>query len=212
MSAGKNRIVLVDGTHISMPDTPVYQKEDSNLPNKIMVRFIQSVIRIRGQRKTVWFVTSLLDTDKYMAKDVIALYNCRWRIETLFREAKVNLSADVLRSKLVDNVYKEMSARFIAINIIRMIAIEAADFKKIENPNRISFVHAIWVILTYSIAFVFNPKAKAALIYKSMLIEIASNIVPQRPDRNEPRAVRRERKHYPSLKITRTQWQKENVA
>jgi hypothetical protein len=191
---------------------PNYQKNDPTLPDKIMVRFIQSVIRIRGQRQTVWFVTSLLDDQAYPAADIVALYGCRWRIETLFREVKINLSADVLRSKLVDNIYKEIAARFIAINIVRMIALEAADHHGKVDPIRISFVHTLRAVLSFSPAFTFGPIWKLPVIYEAMLIEIAANIVPERPDRNEPRAIRREHKHYPTLKTTRAQWRIDNAA
>ncbi len=191
---------------------PVYRKADPTLPNKIMVRFIQSVIRIRGQRQTVWFVTSLLDNKDYPAAEIVGLYGCRWRIETLFREVKINLSADVLRSKLVDNIYKEISARFIAVNIVRMIALEAAIFSVEVDPIRISFVHTIRAILSFSPSFAFEPIWKLPLIYEAMLIEIASNLVVEKPGRNEPRAARRERKHYPTLKTTRAQWRIDNAA
>jgi len=191
---------------------PVYQKADPTLPDKIMVRFIQSVIRTRGQRQTVWFVTSLLDNKNYPAAEIVGLYGCRWRIETLFREVKVNLSADVLRSKLVDNIYKEISARFIAINIVRMIALEAALLHGEVDPIRISFVHTLRAILSFSPSFSFGPIWKLPLIYQAMLLEIASNLVRERPGRNEPRAIRRERKHYPTLKTTRAQWRIDHAA
>ncbi len=191
---------------------PVYKKADPTLPDKIMVRFIQSVIRTRGQRQTVWFVTSLLDDKAYPALEIVGLYGCRWRIETLFRGVKINLSADVLRSKLVDNIYKEISARFVALNIVRMIALEAAIFSGQVDPIRISFVHTIRAILSFSPSLAFEPIWKLPLIYEAMLIEIASNLVVQRPGRNEPRAVRRERQHYPTLRTTRAQWRIDNAA
>lgn len=195
-----------------MKINPVYQRADPTLPDKIMVRFIQSAISTRGRRQTVWFVTSLLDDKAYPAVDIANLYGCRWRIETLFREVKINLSADVLRSKLVDNIYKEVSARFVAINIVRMIALEAAILSGQVDPIRISFVHTIRAILSFSPSFAFEPIWKLPLIYEAMLIEIASNVVLERPGRNEPRAVRRERQHYPSLKTTRAQWRIDNAA
>ena len=164
---------------------PVYQRAEPTLPEKIMVRFIQSVIRIRGKRQTVWFVTSLLDDKAYPAGEIAGLYGCRWRIETLFREVKINLSADVLRSKLVDNIYKEITARFIAINIVRMIALEAVIFRGQVDPIRISFVHTIRAILSFSPSLAFESIWKLPLIYEAMLIEIASNLVVERPGRPE---------------------------
>jgi len=43
-------------------------------------------------------------------------------------------------------------------------------------------------------------------LYDEMLTGIASERVAQRPGRSEPRAVRRERKHYPRLSIPRSEW------
>ena len=39
-----------------------------------------------------------------------------------------------------------------------------------------------------------------------LLREISTHLVAERPGRNEPRAVTRERKHYPKLRTTREQW------
>jgi len=195
-----------------MKINPIYRKKDSALSDKIMVRFIQSVIHVRGQRQTVWFVTSLLEEKSYPASEIVALYGARWRIETLFREVKIHLSADVLRSKLVDNIYKEIAARFMAVNIVRIIALQAAIWHGLVDPIRISFVHTIRAVLSFSPSFCFEPLWKLPSIYEAMLTEIASNLVPQRVGRNEPRAVRRECKHYPSLKTTRAQWRLDNAA
>ena len=47
---------------------------------------------------------------------------------------------------------------------------------------------------------------------QAMLTEIASAIVPERSGRIEPRMARREWQHYPSMKMTRTQWILKHVA
>ena len=94
-----------------------YRLKDQRLPARMMVRFIKAMVCIRGRRKEIWFATSLLDNKKYPAKAIVELYVRRWRIETLFREFKVNLSADILRSQSPDGVRKEIIARLTAINI-----------------------------------------------------------------------------------------------
>lgn len=182
-----------------------YRRKDPQLPIKIMVRFIRTVVRDRGQRKTVWLVSSLLDDRLYPAKEIALLYGKRWRIETLFREVKINLSADVLRSMCPQAIRKEAAARLIAVNIVRMIMIEAAIEKSVD-PTRISFVHAVRAILMFAPALACESIWKLPQIYKAMLVEIGTNLVPERPGRNEPRAVTRERKHYPRLRTTREQW------
>lgn len=188
-----------------------HRKEDPSLPKWIKVRFIQATLVIRGERKTVWFATSLLDDRKYPAEEIVTLYGKRWRIETLFKAVKIEMGADVLRSKKPEGIRKEICARLMALNVIRTIMVEAA----IENgvdPLRISFSHALRCIVAFAPALATEPGWVLQAIYEAMLKEIASHLVKERPGRNEPRAVRRETKDYPTLRTTRAQWRIDNVA
>jgi hypothetical protein len=184
----------------------LHRRKDPSLPTHIDVRFLKAVLRIRGRRRTVWFVTSLLDPVRYPADQIIELYAWRWRIETLFRELKITLSADVMRSQRPDGIRKEIIARMTALNVVRILMLEAATAAQVQDPLQISFVHAVRAILSFSPALGHAPLAAVPGIYHAMLVEIASHINPSRPGRLEPRAVRRDHKHYPSLHITRAQW------
>jgi len=188
-----------------------YRRKDPKLPAHVMARFIKATVRVRGQRKEVWFATSLLDNGKYPAHAVVELYGKRWCIETLFRELKITMSSDVLRSHSPEGIRKELIARLIAINIVRTIMLEAAIERDVD-PQRISFVHAVRTIISFSPALASSGFWQLARIYRAMLIEIASAIVPERSGRMEPRMVRREWQHYPSLKMARTQWRRKYVA
>jgi hypothetical protein len=180
-----------------------YRLKNPRLPAHVMVRFIKAMVCIRGQRKEIWFATSLLDDRRYPAKAIVELYGRRWRIETLFREFKVNFSADVLRSQSPDGVRKEIIARLTAINIVREIMLEASAEHDVD-PQRISFVGALRAIIGFSPALASSSVWLLPVIYRAMLTEIASAIVPERPGRIEPRMVRREWQHYPTMKQTRT--------
>jgi hypothetical protein len=190
----------------------IYRQKDPLLPASIDVRFIKARLRIRGRLKVVWVVTSLLDAKQYPAQEVLDLYARRWRIETLFREVKIHLSADVLRSQSPDGVRKEIIARLTALNIVRSIMLEAAAEGGVEDPVRISFVHAVRAVISFSAALSRAPLGLVQYVYHAMLIEIASHLNPERPGRLEPRAVCRECKHYPSLKTTRAQWRINHAA
>jgi hypothetical protein len=183
----------------------IYRRKDPTLPKDILVRLIQVVVRNRGKRQVIWLVTSLLDAEQYPAAEITELYGKRWRIETLFFDLKIRLSADVLRSTSPHGIYKELAAHMIAVNIVRLIMLEAAITYQVE-PNRISFVHALRAIISFAPALAFEPIWKLPDIYREMLHQIASHQVPKRPGRNEPRMIRRETKHYPTLKITRKEW------
>jgi len=189
----------------------VHRKKDPTLPEGVMVRFIQVAVRTRGKRQLIWLATSLLDDRAYPAAEIAEVYGKRWRIETLLREIKIPLSADVLRSVSPQGVYKELAARIIAVNVVRTIILEGAIQNGVD-PMQISFVHALRAIITFAPALASEPIWSLPVIYQAMLREIASHRVVQRPDRNEPRARRREPKNYPSLRITRKQWKLENVA
>jgi len=188
-----------------------YRKKDPTLPEKITVRVIGAVIRERGKWQTLWLVTSLLDAKLYPAREILDLYARRWRIETLFRELKVRLSADLLRSLTVPGVRNEIAARLVALNVVRVIMLEAAAQHGVD-PVRISFAHATRAVLAFAPALATQPLWQLLEIYRSMLAEIASHLVPERPGRNEPRAVRHEQKRYPRLKQTRREWRLENAA
>ncbi len=189
-----------------------YRKKDPSLPDKVKVRFILAEMTIRGKKQQAWFVTSLLDAQKYPADEVVALYADRWRIETLFRELKINLHTDILRSQKVEGVYREIAARFSALNVIRCIMLEAAIKENIQDPIRISFSNAVRVILAFAPVMAAKPVVQLPMIYQSMLIEISSCLVPWRPNRIEPRATTHETQSYPRLKGTRQEWKKHNVA
>lgn len=188
-----------------------YRKRDGCLAEKILVRFIRATVRMRGKRQVIWLVTSMLDDRQYPAAQIVELYGRRWRIETLFRQLKVRLAADVLRSQSPDGVRKEVAARFVALNIVHTIMLESALRHNVD-PMRISFVHAIRAILMFSPALGCEVIFKLPQIYDAMLLEIASQLVPDRAGRNEPRAVTRQRKHYPALRVTRAEWRKRYAA
>jgi hypothetical protein len=190
---------------------PQYRRRDPSLPSSVTVRLIHATVRVRGKREVLWLATSLVDAAVYPAEEIVELYARRWRIETLFREVKVALKADVLRSLTVDGVKKEMAARMMALNIVRMIMLEAAEEHEVD-PLRISFVEAVRAILHFAPEMARAPGWKLMEIYHGMLKEIASHLVPYRPGRNEPRAVRRDWKHYPTLKETREAWRRTHAA
>ena len=108
-------------------------------------------------------------------------------------------------------IHKEIAARLIAVNIVRTIMLEAAIEQQVD-PVRISFVHAVRAIISFSPAIATEAFWRLPQIYKAMLVEIAAHLTDERPARIEPRMVRREWQHYPSLKITRAKWRAKYVA
>lgn len=189
-----------------------YRRADSSLPTSLRVRFVQASLSIRGHRQPVWFATSLLDASRYPATELIALYAQRGRIETLLREVKIDLSADVLRSQTPAGIRKEMIARLTALNLVRTLIVQAAHTGDID-PLRIRFVETLRTVLSFSAALASAPFQDLPQLHYAMLAEIASHMIPERPGRLEPRYLTRERKHCPALRRqTRAQWRAKHAA
>lgn len=188
----------------------VYQRRNPEMPKYILARFIHVEARVRGKHQHIWLVTSLLD-DKYPAGEIAGLYLKRWRIETLFRQFKNELSADILRSKSSDAIYKEVAARICAVNIVSAIMMEAAIANDVD-VTRISFIHTIRAIIAFAPALATRSVRKKSKIYDAMLCEVASHLVPLRPGRLEPRRLAHDPRNYLKLTTTRAQWRNQNAA
>ena len=98
-----------------------------------------------------------------------------------------------------------------ALNIVRIIILQAATKHDVDRL-RISCAHATRAILGLAPALATEPLWKLCAIYKAMLAEIVDHLVPERPGRNEPRAVRRDQRQYPLLLTTRKLWRLQNSA
>jgi hypothetical protein len=92
-------------------------------------------------------VTSILDHRAAPAAELAALYHERWEIETALDELKTHLRGGkiVLRSKTPDLVRQEFYGLMMAHFAIRNLIHEAA-LKADEDPDRLSFLHAVRVV------------------------------------------------------------------
>ena len=187
------------------------RREDPSLPKSVTVRLIRVEGRVRGEFKSTWLATSLLDAERYPADEIADLYAGRWRIETAFRELKVTSGADVLRSKKPDGVRNEIAARMMAMNLVRIMMIEAAA-KHGKEPTRLSFSGALRLVISTSLRMSTAPMWGLGALYEIMLDRIAAETVPKRPGRNEPRMKRRDTKHYEALRTTRAEWRQTHAA
>ena len=92
-------------------------------------------------------VTTILDHEKAPATELAALYHERWEIETAFDELKTHLRGAriVLRSKTPDLVRQEFYGLLMAHFAVRGLMHEAA-LKADEDPDRLSFLHAVRIV------------------------------------------------------------------
>ena len=170
------------------------------LPNQITVRIIRFTAVIRGFRaRRITLVTTLLDPKAYPAEQLAALYARRWRLELCLRDIKTSLGMEHLRCQSPAMAQKEVLAYFIAHNLIRCVMSQAAGLY--DAPlDRLSFKGTVDAMRQYSaaIAQARNRKMRCQL-WQDLLLNLARDLVPRRPNRREPRAVKRRPKPYPLL-------------
>jgi hypothetical protein len=187
------------------------RKADAALPDKVRVRIFKAHWTTpAGEKLSEWFVTSLEDPVRYKRVALARLYHERWQIETSYLEFKQLFHADVLRSKTVANIYKEFAAHVLAYQLLRLLIQSAAE-KHHKNPTEISVLHAARWVMSFSHRMAALSVWSLPFVYQRLLDAIASCEIDVRPGRLEPRAIARERKHYPRLRISRTEWRQRRL-
>lgn len=108
-------------------------------------------------------LTTVLDHEMAPADEMAALYHERWEIESAFDELKTHLRGAkiVLRSKTPDLVEQEFFGMVMAHFAIRGLMHEAA-LRADEDPDRLSFLHAVRVIRRKLPIFLAIPPSQQA--------------------------------------------------
>jgi len=109
------------------------------------------------------------------------------------------MGMEVLRCKRPQMLHKELEMFFIAYNFIRCLMGEAGTTNDVEL-DRLSFKGSIDSVRQFSLAIAqARSKKKQNQLIVDLLETIARDQVPERPDRLEPRAVKRRPKPYQLL-------------
>jgi hypothetical protein len=89
-------------------------------------------------------LTSLLDAEKYPAKEIVALYHERWELEIAYDELKTHLldRQETIRSRTPTGVFQELWGIAIAYNLVRKEMERVAAVAGVP-PTRISFVASL---------------------------------------------------------------------
>ena len=137
---------LADGSYLSR----IYpsERDRRHKTNGVVVRVIEYRLEgVVGAEPIYRLVTTILDPELAPAHELAALYHERWEIETALDELKTHLRGArvVLRSKTPDLVRQEFYGLMMAHFAVRGLMHEAA-LRTDEDPDRLSFIHAVRVI------------------------------------------------------------------
>jgi hypothetical protein len=187
------------------PQRPAWmtQAEYEELADELVVREVRVRVQQRGFRvRELIVATTLLEPQEASAEQIAALFRARWHAELHLRSLKVVLGMDVLRCKTPEMVRKEIWLHLLAYNLVRELMAQAAQRVELE-PHQISFKGALQTLNRFQELVVMLPQERWPELFATLLDAVATHRVAGRPDRYEPRAVKRRPKPHALLTVPR---------
>lgn len=162
------------------PPKWISREKYDELPETIVMRELRRwVVFPDGCRIRITLVTTLTDEKQYPAEELVQVLKARWQVETNLRHLKTTMKMEILHSKTVAGVEKELWMYLIVYNVVRLIMLQAGMQQHLP-PDRISFADALYWVRHGDLC---KP-----------LPEL--QVVPYRPYRIEPRVVKRRNDRY----------------
>lgn len=171
----------------------------AELPAELTLRVVRFRVEVPGFRtETITLVTTLLDETAFPDEAIGTLFRRRWQVELCFRDLKTTLGLDVLGTRTPAMIAKEIHLQAIAYNLVRALMLEAARQHDVP-PSRLSFKGTVGALRAFAPLFAPVTAKAAAARFHDLLLALAADPVPLRPNRAEPRAVKRRPKVYQLL-------------
>jgi IS4 transposase len=183
------------------PQKPDWMDHETykQMPETLRLREVHVQVDQPGFRvESLIVVTTLTDAEQYSNADVAELYHQRWLAELDIRAIKISLGMDVLRCRSPEMIRKEIWTCLLAYNLIRQSMLEAALAGKL-SPRQLSFTAAMQKIAASWATLAVCDSAQLVALIVVALRHLATHRVGDRPDRIEPRAIKRRPKPHKLL-------------
>ena len=152
---------------------------------------LPETLTVRETKLGEWvLVSTLTDAQQVSKEELNELYVQRWHIELDLRTLKSVMGMETLRCKSPQRVEKEVGAFFLAYNLIRAAMAQAAACAKLL-PRQLSFSGAKRVINGFLDLLRACGTRNLVRMFAHLRGAIAILVLPYRPNRVEPRAVKR---------------------
>lgn len=177
----------------------------AQLPEQMTLRMVRTARAVKGFRsQPIVIITTILDPAEASADELLALYRDRWMVELNLRSLKTTLGMEILRGHRVDVVRKEILTHLLLYNLIRLLMWEAARATG-RDPHRLSFAGTLHRLQSMAGGLLIDRRRwnQQHDLLVVLLHWIANDVVPHRPNRFEPRRVKRRPKNYSRLTMPR---------
>jgi len=187
------------------PQRPNWMDRETygRMPKLLRLRQIKVNVTEPGYRvESLVVVTTLTDTKAYGKDDIAELYHQRWLVELDIRAIKCSLGMDVLRCKTPEMVRREIWTCLLAYNLIRKTMLQAAMESGL-SPRQLSFANALQTMAASWVVLPVLDHSRFTSMIVAQLASLTCPIVGNRPNRIEPRAVKRRPKPMRLLRMPR---------
>jgi hypothetical protein len=169
----------------------------AELAPKLRLREVRIHVAQKGFRtRSLVVVTTLLDAERYPPEAIALLYRWRWQAELHLRSLKTVLQMDHLRCKTPERVRNEFYTHLLSYNLLRGV-MAAAAFETDRSPWEISFTGTLQTLKAFLPILLSGVSSETWC--EALITAVATHIVGHRPDRFEPRRVKRRPKPYKLL-------------
>jgi putative transposase len=178
------------------------REEYEAMPKWLAIREVRVSVKDPTKRvRKLVIATTLTDGRTYKAKELGGLFRQRWHAELDLRSLKTHMHMEMLRTKSPEMVRKEVAVHLLAYNLIRGIMAEAARSEGIK-PRQVSFKGSLHTVREFEAVHLYDPE-RIERDLPHLVSLIGKKRVGDRPDRYEPRAVKRRPKPHPLLRMAR---------
>lgn len=195
LGAGDHVVTWLRPAKPAWMDQATYEQ----MPESIQMREVEVRVEQPGFRsQSLVVVTTLIDARLYTADDLAELYHRRWLAEIDILAIKVAMGLDVLRCKTPEMVRREIWTILLGYNLIRQTILNSARQQGF-SPRRISFTAAMQKVAAGWIAVLLIEDAELAALIAEHLEDLPRRKTGHRPNRVEPRAIKRRPKPHKLL-------------
>lgn len=178
------------------PQRPPWMDEATyaRMPERLALRETEVAGRI--------LVSTLTDARAVTPFDLDALYCRRWQVEVDLRSIKAVMGMDILRAKSPAMIDKEMAVYLLAYNLLRGLMARAAAATAVI-ARALSFKGALQLLLAFQQHLRWAGKISVDTMMAHLLGAISHMVLPIRPGRVEPHAIKRRPKPHKLLTVPR---------
>jgi hypothetical protein len=176
----------------------------ASLPETLTVREVCFQVEKPGFRsQKIILVTTLLDAQQYPKAQLAALYRLRWTAtEVNLRHLKTTLKMEMIYAKTPEIVTKDLWMHLLAYNLLRLLMLQSARRTQVD-ALRLSLQGTRQMFNQFRTLFAACRQRERQRLYDSLLLLLGQDLVPLRPDRVEPRVLKRRPKNFPRMQLPR---------